>query len=181
MRTLALCLALAALPASAQDRQGNDTPGEWVIDHARSFGLWDSFCDHRTIAGGDERERRCYLRYVDVFSPRPDFAAQFAFVTPGPQVEFGMEAGTLFAEDGFRIDRAGETVWVAPQAGCLVGLACRYDGAQAEALLAAMSAGGTFVFDFTDRHGVARKIRWDLTPFAAAMDDLRTQSEARGL
>ena len=36
-------------------------------------------CDERKT--GDLLEQRCYLRYVDVFSPRPNFGAIFAFVT----------------------------------------------------------------------------------------------------
>ncbi len=45
---LALALGLAALPAPAQDRAGNDTPGDWVVTHHAHFGLWDSVCDELT-------------------------------------------------------------------------------------------------------------------------------------
>ena len=179
MRLAALLSLILALPAAAQDRDGNDTPGEWVVDHHNAFGLWDSMCDYRIT--GAQREERCYLRYVDVFSPRPKFAAQFFFLTPGPHIEFGLEPGTLFATEGFRITTDGQTSWNAPQAGCLVGLACLYQGPEAATLLAAMLQGDRFDFTFTDRHGTDQSIRWSLEPFPAAVQDFRAQSAARNL
>lgn len=175
---LALLLCLAA-PLAAQDREGRDTPGDWIVDHHASFGLWDSMCDHRDTDGATKR--RCYLRYVDVFSPRPAFAAQFVFVTPGPRIEFGIEPGTLFRMDGFRIEKDGKVTWSAPKPACLAGLACIYDGKPAEWLLGHMTDGGVFVFVFTDRHGQPQSLRWDLAPFAAAHQDFREQASARGL
>ena len=176
-----LTMILITLPALAfsQDRDGNDTPGEWVIDHHRAFGLWDSMCDHRVT--GDAREERCYLRYVDVFSGRPNFAAQFFFLTPGPRVEFGMEAGTLFDLDGFRILQNNLVTWDAAQPSCLVGLACNYEAESANALLAQMAKGTEFAFDFIDRHGTRQSLRWDLTPFPDALKDFESQSADRGL
>ncbi|MEM6694949.1 MAG: hypothetical protein AAF626_09840 [Pseudomonadota bacterium] len=181
---IALCAGLTWLslpaPGFAQDRDGNDTPGEWVVDHYQAFGLWDSICDYRVT--GETREERCYIRYVEAFAPHPNFAAQFVFITPGPQVEFGIEPGTFFADDGFRIDAAeGKAGWAAPQAGCLVGLSCLYEGAEARTLLDAMAAGGTFAFDFIDRNGDAQALRWDLSAFGAARDDFDGQVAARGL
>lgn len=171
--------AFYTLPLSAQDRAGRNTPGEWVVDHQRAFGLWDSFCDHRLTNGA--REERCYLRYVDVFSPRPNFAAQFLFVTPGPKVEFGMERGTLFRMGGFRIERDGQTTWSAAKPSCLGGRACIYDGKPATWLLGHMTAGGAFIFDFTDRHGQPQALRWDLAPFADALADFQNEATKRGL
>ena len=172
-------LATLSHAALAQDRDGNDTPGEWVIDHQKAFGLWDSFCDHRTTDG--LREQRCYLRYVEVFSPRPKFGAQFAFVTKGPEVEFGMEAGTFFQAEGFRIETDGAVIWAKPQAGCLVGLACTYEGAEATEILDAMVAGDVFKFDFTDRHGQPQSLVWGVKSFRHALADFKAQSALRGL
>jgi len=180
MRALrALILLCLPVFAWAQDRAGNDTPGEWIVDHYKAFGLWDSICDHRIT--GQDTEERCYLRYVEVFSPAPKFAAQFAFVTPEPKVTFGMEAGTRYTDAGFRILSEGQPTWSAPQAGCLVGLACIYEAAEADRLLSAMSEGQVFAFDFTDRHGQQQSLRWDLSRFGAALSDFRAQSERRGL
>lgn len=132
MRRLALCLALTALPADAQDRAGNDTPGDWVVTHQKSFGLWDSVCDERAEDGA--MHRRCYIRYVDVFSPRPAFAAHFVFVTPdgdGVRIEFGSEPGTRFARGGHWIERDETKVWLAEDPDCLTGGECVFAGAAA--------------------------------------------------
>lgn len=175
----AILAVLAACAAHAQDRQGRDTPGDWIVDHHQRFGAWDSMCDHRMA--GETAERRCYLRYVDVFSSRPAFAAQFVFITPGPRIEFGIEPGTLFKMAGFRIERGGQVVWSWPQHGCLGGLACIYEGRPAEWLLDHMARGGVFVFEFRDRHGQPRTLHWDLAPFADALADFRQQALSRGL
>ena len=178
MRILLLLFALA-LPAHAQDRQGNDTPGDWIVDHTKHFGLWDSMCDHRMT--GDQREERCYVRYVDVFSPRPNFGAVFLFVTPEPKVEIGLEAGTIFPSDGIRVEAGDQTAWSGAKLTCLVGLNCTFTGEDADALLQAMVAGGQFAFDFTDRHGASQSLRWDLSPFADALEDHRARTAERGL
>ena len=68
MRQLVTLIALLVpLMAVAQDRDGNDTAGDWVTTHYQSFGQWDSACDERplTTEPGSGIERRCYLRYVD--------------------------------------------------------------------------------------------------------------------
>ena len=179
MRLFALCLILLAHPVQAQDREGRDTPGDWIVDHHRTFGLWDSMCDRRTTEA--ETERRCYIRYVDVFSARPAFGAQFVFVTPGPRIAFGIEPGTLFRRDGFRIERDGQIVWASPQAGCMGGLACIYEDRPATYLYDHMTRGGVFVFEFRDRHGQRQVLEWDLAAFAAARADFETHSAARGL
>ena len=178
MRTLLALLALA-LPAAAQDRQGNDTPGDWIVEHTKHFGLWDSLCDHRMT--GEMRESRCYLRYVDVFSPRPKFGAVFLFVTPEPQVQIGLEPGTVFAPNGIRIEQGGQTTWDDVKLTCLVGLNCTFTEDRARALIAAMAKGGHFAFDFTDRHGARQERRWDLSQFADALADYRARTAERRL
>ncbi|MEM7241967.1 MAG: hypothetical protein AAF429_07265 [Pseudomonadota bacterium] len=149
------------------------------MDHAKSFGLWDSFCDHRDTDGA--REERCYLRYVDVFSPPPKFGAVFLFVTPEPKIEIGLEPGTLFAADGLQIEKDGQTVWDDVALTCRIGLNCTFEGDAATALLDHMQAGDIFAFDFTDRHGQTRKLRWDLGPFSEALLDYTAAKAERGL
>lgn len=176
---LLLCCLLAPLSLFAQDRDGNDRPSDWVVDHYKPFGLWDSACDHRDTDG--VREERCYLRYVEVFSPRPKFAAQFIFVTPGPKVEIGLERGTLFPKDGMRIEGDGGALWSTDRILCRTGLSCTFDGDEAKKLLNAMVDGSVFAFDFTDRHGSPRELRWDLTAFSDALADFTREAEARDL
>ena len=179
MRIFILIAVLLASPALSQDRDGNDTPGEWVITHHKPFGLWDSMCDERKT--GDVLEQRCYLRYVDVFSPRPNFGAIFAFVTADGSVEFGFEIGTVFKPDGLRIEKDGTAKWTMPHRPCLFGGTCRFSDNEATELLAAMSASDALTFDFIDRHGTAQLRNWDLTEFANALSDFHAGIKQRGL
>lgn len=181
-RWLVLALTLIAAPLHAQDRAGRNTPGEWAPTHYQPFGLWDSVCDQRTTDG--TREERCYLRYVEVFSPRPNLAAMFVFVTPGTagtEVQFGIERGTRFAPGGFRIARDDAPVWTNESPACLRFRACTYTEQEAQDLLGVMAQGGALRFTFTDRHGTARDLSWSLSRFGAALQDYRAEAAKRGL
>ena len=175
---LALTVATLAAPVIAQDRDGNDTPGEWVITHHKPYGLWDSFCDERRT--GDLLEERCYLRYVDVFSPRPNFGALFVFVTPDG-VEIGLERGTRFEEDGMRIETDGAMTWVENRRSCRRGGECVLEERDAQAFLDAASAGGALRFTFIDRHGAAQDLSWDLSQMEDALTDYRANAADRNL
>ena len=177
-----LALAFTALPALAQDREGNDTPGDWRVKHFETFGDWTSSCDERDENG--TLVQRCYIRLVDVFSPRPKFGAIFVFVTPdapGMDIDFGMEAGTLFAPGSFRVERDGDTVWSTLRPGCLTGLSCTFTGDDAAELLDTMAEGGAMRLTFRDRHLQSQDLTWSLEGFGDAMEDFRRESAARGL
>lgn len=179
---IAAVLALLTTPVLAQDLEGNDTPGNWVVTHFERFGIYLSSCDERTES--DALVQRCYLRYVDVFSPHPKFGAQFFFVVNGDDgldVDFGMEPGTLFGPNGFRIEDMGGDIWKTRKLGCLSGLSCTFSGEDAEILLQAMQDGTAFRFTFRDRHGESQDLTWPLAGFADAMADFHTQSAARDL
>ncbi|WP_421703531.1 hypothetical protein [Aliiroseovarius sp.] len=179
--TLFLAAGAWANPALAQDAQGNDRPSNWRVTHQHAHGIWETICDERHSA--DYLEKRCYIRHVEVFSPRPTFAAQFLFVTAtdGGEVQFGIEPGTLFRPGNFRLERDGETAWSTARLGCLTGLSCTFSREDALALLAEMRTGGGFVFAFRDRHGESRRLDWPLDGFDAALADFNGQSRARGL
>jgi hypothetical protein len=182
MRILLACLALAAAPALAQDRAGNDTASDWRVKHYENFSIWTSACDEREEAKA--LVQRCYIRWVDVFSPRPRFAGQFLFLTPdaeGWKVSFGIEPGTLFSPGGFRIERQGEVAWRSLHPGCLTGLSCSFTGAGADKLIAQMREGGAFRFTFRDRHGQAQDLTWPLEGFDAAFADFQAAAKTRSL
>ena len=181
MRWLILFL-LPPLTAFAQDLEGNDTASNWRVTHYDSFGVWNSICDEREEHG--TLKQRCYIRRAEVFSLRPKFGAQYIFVTPAPdgiEIEFGIEPGTLFWPSGFRIDDDAETVWRTRRPGCLTGLGCTFDGADAAQIIDAMRAGGAYRFEFRDRHGQAQDLTWPLQEFDAAWQDFQHQSQARNL
>lgn len=186
MRILFLAIGLLSGAAMAQDRAGNDTPGEWRVDHFASYGLWDVACDWRETNG--QREERCYARYVDVVAPRPRFAAIFSFIQPAPdghRISFGIEPGTVFDPDGFRIDWDGQTVWRFAGDLCLRGGECIFEGARADELTAALSptegVDGSLVLLFRDRHGVNHAREWDLGQMQAVLADLDRSAAKRSL
>lgn len=174
---LALLITCLSLPAWAQDRAGNDTPGEWVVTHQKAFGLWDSFCDERMT--GELREERCYLRYVEAYKRRPDFAAVFAFITP-EEIEFGLERAITLIDDGIHITRGGTVVWKEDRARCRRGGACTLSGPDADALLATLAQGGTLHVDL-EHDGEEYRLAWDLSRMADALADFRSNAAARGL
>ncbi|UZD91792.1 hypothetical protein [Cognatishimia activa] len=183
MRHLITALTMVlATSTAAQDLEGNDTASNWKVTHFEQFGIYLSSCDEREEADG--LKQRCYLRYVDVFSPRPEFAAQFFFVVNGDdglEVDFGLEPGTLFSPNGFRIEDKGEDIWRTRRVGCLTGLSCTFDGDDADVLLQAMQNGTDFRFTFRDRNGNPQDLTWPLDGFSDAMADFSEQSENRGL
>lgn len=182
MRFLILVLALFGSGAQAQDSEGRDTPGNWRVTHHEIHGIWNTMCDER--GEGDAFEQRCYIRHVDVFSPAPDFAAQFVFVTQdggGHKIDFGMERGTRFVDGGFRLERDGQTAWRTDRRGCLRGRECSFENGESAELLQDMRNGGALWFDFTDRHGTDQSLEWSLDGFDAAFTDYESALRERGL
>ncbi len=179
--TIAIALLLLPLAAVAQDRAGRDTASDWVVKHYKPFGLWDSICDERVER--NELKQRCYLRYVDVYSPRPDFLATFAFIHPPngvTVVEFGFERGTHFKPEGFRIERDGATTWTLEDP-CLRAAKCELAGDVAADLLEAFSGGGTLVQEFKNRSGKDWRLEWNLEQFGEALTDYQQAASARSL
>ncbi len=178
---LSLVFALAFNPAFAQDRKGNNTAGEWITTHYKTFGLWDSACDKRETDG--VLEQRCYIRYVDVYSLAPKFGAVFTFVTPEPQghrIEFGFERGARYAENGFRIEQFGAMVWMLEDP-CLRTQSCVFRMDRAAAIIKEFWTGGELVQEFTDRHGQNIALLWDLDDFAAVLADFEAETALRRL
>ena len=185
MRLISLCLTiLLALPAMAQDREGNNTPGEWRVDHFESFGLWDSACDWRETDG--VREERCYIRYVEVYSPHPQFGAMFAFLVPdaaGYRFSMGIEDGTQFADNGFRIEHGDAVVWSFSNDLCLFGGECVWTGGRDTEWIQALTppADGVMVLRFADSYDQPFELRWDLSRMKEALADMDREAAKRGL
>lgn len=179
--SFAILFCALSSAAFAQDRAGRDTPSDWKVVHYIPFGLWDSVCDER--AEDDEIRRRCYLRYVEVYSPRPNFLATFAFVYPEDGqsiVEFGFEQGTRYGDQGVRVTRNEEAVGTV-DSDCLRSSPCQLTGRDAQALLEQFAAGDALVQDFRDRNGKAWRLEWNLSRFGEALEDYRKVSRQRGL
>lgn len=177
-----LCFSLASLPALAQDAQGNDTPGNWVVDHFERYGIWVSSCDWRNLEG--KREERCYLRYVDVYSPRPEFGAAFLFVFQKNRkttFQYANERGTVYLNKGLGISRNATRSYYLPEI-CRTTPGCILENPKQVAdLLAAFSKGGTLVQTFTGKYGKPHQLKWSLNGFKEALADYEKQSQKRNL
>ena len=168
--------------AQAQDRDGNDTAGDWRPTHFERFGGWDSICDER---GADQDlQQRCYIRYVDVFSARPKFGAVFSFITPdgrGHKVEFGIETGVRYQEDGFQIEHDKHVLWML-SAECRKARPCVLTDQAASDFIGVTRKGfGELVHRFTGRHGIAHNLKWPIAPLKRALDDFERAAAERGL
>ena len=77
-------------------RFGQTLPGR-ITDHYQTYDGWELACD----MAKDGSDPRCYAQYVDVYQPRPDFAAAMVEVVmhegahdaPDPHVRFDIEPG----------------------------------------------------------------------------------------
>lgn len=185
--SLLAVLVLSTSPtAFATDAEGNDTPGDWVVTHYKPFGLWDTICDEAIRKG--KKVERCYIRYVDVFSPAPKFAAQFVFIEPegqGYKVEFGIEPGTTFNGASLTVNDGEKVVWDYNPNECLERGECILTGQEADIFIQSMaetsSDDPTLISDFNDRHGTDQVLEWGISKFAAALTDFQTESDKRGL
>lgn len=154
----------------------------WTVEHFERFGIWDSACDYRDDNG--TKLQRCYISHVDVFAPRPKFAASFMFVTPQAdkklRYEFRFEPGTQFDADGFAILVDGLPVWQFETANC-PSLKCVFEGKDADILSDMMNKSGDLHFALTDRFGRFHELNWSTDGFADAVADMREQTLARDL
>lgn len=177
----AVFICVLSITAAAQDRAGRDTASDWRVQHYVPFGLWDSVCDERTE--DDIIRQRCYLRYVEVYSPRPNFLATFIFIYPKDGqsiVEIGFERGTRYAEGGFRVLSNKQVVW-ALDGTCVRSSPCRLSGGEAQSLLGHFAVGDTLVQEFSDRNGTSWRLEWDLSRMGMALEDYGDASRQRSL
>ncbi len=185
--SLLAVLVLSTSPAAfATDAEGNDTPGDWVVTHYKPFGLWDTICDEAIRKG--KKVERCYIRYVDVFSPAPKFAAQFVFIEPegqGYKVEFGIEPGTTFNGASLTVNDGEKVIWDYNPNECLERGECILTGQEADIFIQSMAGTSSdepmLVSDFNDRHGTDQVLEWGISKFAEALTDFQTESDKRGL
>lgn len=177
----ALCATalIGALTVSASAQNTADD-WKWVVDFSARHDGWDTACDQHK----ESKDRRCYVRYVDVYAPRPQFGAAFAFVQWGedgqPFIEFSFERGVRFTGNRFTVTEGGNAVWTYDTAQC-AGTRCLLEGAAADALFDELTPGRQLEFRLVDGYGRAWTRQWPVDEFAPALADFREQSAERGL
>ncbi|MEL6517192.1 MAG: hypothetical protein AAFQ39_05705 [Pseudomonadota bacterium] len=170
-RTAALTLTLA-LPANAQD-----TAGAWAPTFTSRHGDWDVTCDAR--GDGAAREERCYMRYIDIYAPQPNFGVLFMFLEiedAAPVISLGREFETDLVATALRVSPG----WTRSEVLCTGG-PCEIAGPQALAMVEALSAGGMLEIGFTDATGADQLRQWPAGAFGAAFVDVVREAKARGL
>lgn len=172
-------LFLAVSTAQAQDRAEDNAAGDWRPAHFQKFDGWESICDER--GAGADLHRRCYIRYVDVFSPHPDFGAVVSFITPdgsGYKVEFAFERGVRYREDGFQVERDRSVLWkLSPE--CRDARPCILrDEAASDFIDMARSGDGALVQRFIGRYG-QRQLEWPIAPLKHALVDFEREAAKR--
>ena len=177
----ALASGLFIAPAFSQNTTDD---WKWVVDHYKNFGIWTSACDHRDL--GEGKEERCYVRVVDVYSPRPNFGAAFVFANRekenGVVFEFSFERGTVFTEDGFTVKRGHKVLFTYDAFNrCEGGTNCVLSGPDRMRLVDALNEGGTLRLAFSDRRGMDWVLNWSGEGLAEALADHIVQSDARKL
>lgn len=164
---------------------------EWSITRYKRYGNWESICETRTQKFGiqpvnlaGEAKERCFMRYIDVFSPtqapdsRDNAATIAAFVSSdekGLRVEFGIDASKPIQKVGVHLSREGKSVWSVEDEDCLNRGVCTFTGPAAAALVRVFSdrTADTLVMHvaYSDSNGRSGTRNWPMMPFAQALQD----------
>ena len=181
---LAASILAVGLATGSAMAQNTTDDWKWVVDHYKNFGIWTSACDHRDL--GEGQEQRCYVRVVDVYSPRPNFGAAFVFANrtkeDGVVFEFSFERGTVFAQEGFTVKRGHKVLFTYDAFNrCEGGTTCVLSGPDRMRLVDALNEGGTLRLAFSDRRGMDWVLNWSGEGLSDALKDHLTESDARNL
>lgn len=157
--------------------------GRLVDYHEIYDGLWDVACDTRV----DGSDKRCYLQYVDVYRPRPEFAAAMVEVVfhvgrdglPDPHVRFDIEPGLSFQKSRI-VTMGGASEQVLDLSDCPKNT-CRFNGNQGREILKHWRNGSTLRFEIDEGRGVPSVLNWPLQNMDAILDDFAIQRRSREL
>jgi len=158
-------------------------PGRLVDYHKIYEPFWDVACD-TALDGSD---RRCYLQYVDVYRPRPDFAAAMVEVvyhagedgTPDPHVRFDIEPGLSFRDTGLVVETSDGEVPL-DVSDCRSNT-CVITGDAGRDMLEAWRDGTSLWMEISDGGDESVRLAWPLDEMATILEDLAAQRKARNL
>ncbi|MEO1746393.1 MAG: hypothetical protein AAFR13_07675, partial [Pseudomonadota bacterium] len=176
----AIALAIIASAPAAAKNTADDW--KWVSEYYATYGEWTVACEHRS---DDEAAKRCYLRYVDVYSRDP-FGALFVFITDtaveGLRFVFEYEPFTVFRAPWTVVGADAEPGYTFSTSNCpRLGGECPIANDEAVALAAALRDGEALTFKFTTRTLTTFDLTWPSEGFGEALDDLAARSDERGL
>ncbi len=182
---IVIAAALAALAAwwAGWNPFGQKLPGRVTDYHQTYDRLWEVACD----TAPDGSDARCYVQYVDVYRPRPEFAAAMVEVVmhegesgrPEPHVRFDIEPGLSFRDAALTIETANGTV--ALDLSDCPGNTCRFVGTAGVDVLAVLKGGTALELKIDEDRAEPAVLTWPLGSMADVLDDFAAQRRARNL
>ncbi len=147
-------------------------------------GWWDLVCDAKM----DGSNEHCYLQYVDVYSPRPDFRAAMVELTYSrdeagksqPHLLFNLEGDLSFRQTRMVVRDANQVETPLALTGC-DGAACSIRGDAAKAMLAEWSKGQNLQIELIERDGQPKQLSWPLGNIPEILQVLAEQRQARNV
>ena len=146
-------------------------------------GFWDVACDSAL----DGTDRRCYIQYVDVYRPRPDFAAAMVEVVmhegpgaqPDPHIRFDLEPGLSFLDATIAIEGPSGPLAV-DVSHCAVNT-CPISGDAARGILAQMLEADALTLRINEGRSEITQLSWPLETFPVLFDDFAARRAERDL
>ncbi len=155
-----------------------------LTDYYKTYPpFWDVACD----TAMDGSDARCYLQYVDVYRPRPEFAAAMVEVvfhagtdgTPDPHVRFDIEPGLSFEDTEVNVETPDGDVPL-NVSDCRSN-SCVISGEAGRDILAVWRSGTALRLTIDEDRDVPAQLSWPLNEMTAILDDLAAQRAARAL
>lgn len=194
LKTPARKLVLAALAAALLvtgvavllfrlTSSGHELAGRLVDYHKIYDRFWDVACD----TAMDGTDQGCYIQYVDVYRPRPDFAAAMVEVVvhqgddgqPDPHVRFDIEPGLSFTDTTITVTTPDTDIPI--DVSDCPSNTCRFSGAEGRAILDRWRTGTAINLTIQEGRDSPATLRWPLENMGTILDDFATQRQARDL
>ncbi len=189
--TIILVVAVAGLATAFVlfgRNQGQKLAGRHSEYHKVYDGWWDVACD-TAMDGGD---RRCYVQFVDIYSPRPNFRAAMVEVVyrrsgdgaGEPVITFDIEPDLSFTGAEIAIIRPDGSQHLLPIGACSgpdSGPKCPVSGDPAAGMLKQWRQGESLSLTIREKDGSKLERRWPLGKINAILDDFDAQRRARNL
>lgn len=155
-----------------------------LVDYHKIYDtFWDVACD----TAMDGSDRGCYIQYVDVYRPRPEFAAAMVEVVvhagddglPDPHVRFDIEPGLSFRDTTVSVEIPGGVT--ALDVSHCASNTCRFSGADGRAILESWRDGTALILTIDEGRDGPTSRSWPLENMAMILNDFTAQRRARNL
>lgn len=158
-------------------------PGRLVDYHKIYDGFWDVACD----TAMDGSDRRCYIQYVDVYRPRPEFAAAMVEVVmhegdgdvPDPHIRFDLEPGLSFLNTEIVIESQTGSIPI-DVSHCAVNT-CPISGDVARQILSHWHSASAITLEIREGRPEPARLSWPMENFDKIFEDFGAQRALRNL